>query len=82
MCGSSLFLNFYLGGQSVVHRFVGDPASLARDNMYIFFKSEQCSDYLSTLKSEQLTFPKPPTPLNLNIVQILKIHTYFWTLPY
>ncbi len=64
--------------------------------MYVFLKSEQCSDFLRpthtprnlnisgseyTLKSEQPSVRKPPTHQNQNIVRILKICTYFWTLP-
>ncbi len=54
--------------------------------MYIFLKSEQCSDFfrpICTLKSEQPTFRKPPIHhQNPNIVRILKIRMYYWTLPY
>ncbi len=42
MCGSFLFLNFYVSGPlaclSLPGQFVGDPASLARDNMFNILK--------------------------------------------
>ena len=37
--------------------------------------------FICTEKSEQLAFSNPPTHPNLNIVQILKLRTYYWRLP-